>query len=176
MSRATQVINTKKTESEPEFVWPEYTPSTAHRHFLGRLKRARIERGLSIADMSDEVGLTFGLANEFEHGVTPLPFEWLEVWCETVGVPFADYLAIYWADEREWAERQVEQREDAQKEAEQQTPCITNTGPNQATVTKAPALLRSTSHSPRGFSLLAYLRSLVAHIRSRLRSLFSTPK
>ncbi len=131
-----------------EIVWPEFNPSSAYRDFIERLRLARIERGLSIADMSDEVGLTFRLAHEFENLTAPLPFEWLEVWCETVGVPFEDYLTIYRADQREWDQRQAL----LEIEAETHAPTSVN----------------------RAFSWLSILRSVAAHIAKRFTSLFST--
>lgn len=148
------------TQSQEQVVWPDSTPSTTHFSFIERLKRARIERGLSIPDMADRVGLGLRLAHEFEDVVTPLPFSHLELWCEAVGVPFADYLSIYWAEEREI-------RECEEREAEQKAPCITNTTSDE---TAAPAL----SYSPRGCGILNFLRSLVAHIRERFLSRFST--
>ncbi len=164
MSRALQTTCTQ-TASAPieaeEIVWPEFNPSPGYCHFIERLNRARIERGLSIADMAGEVGLTFRLANEFENGVTPLPFCHLELWCEAVGVPFDDYLALYRAEERAWDER----------EAEKKAPCITDT---EATETEAPA--PALSRSPSSFGFLNSLRSAFAHIRDRFLSLFSTPE
>jgi hypothetical protein len=111
---------------------------------------ARIERGLSIADMSDEVGLTFRLAHEFENLTTPLPFEWLELWCQTVGVPFEDYIAIYRADQSEWDERQ------ALLEIEVETHAPTSV--NRASI------------------WLSSLRSVAAHFAKRFASLYSTAR
>jgi transcriptional regulator with XRE-family HTH domain len=146
MSHPTSPTSSVSAQTE-EFVWPQFNTSTRYRRFIERLRLARIERGLSIADMSDEVGLSFKLAYEFENLITPLPFEWLEIWCETVGVPFADYLAIYRADQREWDEGQAFLEIEAQAFAP-------------STVTHA-------------FCWLSSLRSAVAHTVSRLASLFS---
>ncbi len=151
MNRTTSPASEPKAQVvAEEFVWPQFNPSSAYRRFIERLRLARLERGLSIADMSDEVGLTFRLAHEFETLTAPLPFEWLEVWCETVGVPFADYLTIYRADQREWDERQ------AQLEIEAET--------------HAPTSVKG------GSGIWQHLRSVAAHIAKRFASLFSTPK
>jgi transcriptional regulator with XRE-family HTH domain len=95
------------TDPEPS---SKYTP--AYREFFARLRRARIEKGLSLAEVAELVGLQLSLAYEFENLIAPLPFEWLEVWCKVVGVPFDDYLAVYWAMEEAYAaakEREAEQ-------------------------------------------------------------------
>ncbi len=154
MSRTTSPTSEPKAQTEAEeFVWPQFNPSTGYRRFIERLRLARLERGLSIAEMSDEVGLTFRLAHEFENIVAPLPFEWLEVWCQTVGVPFNDYIAIYRADQREWDERQAL----LEIEAEAFAP-------------EAPA---PTSVN-RGSGIWQHLRSVAAHIAKRFASRFST--
>lgn len=170
MSHATASNPNSPTEAEAEFVWPEFNPSPAHRNFIERLRLARLERGLSIADMSDEVGLTFRLANEFESLTTPLPFDYLELWCQVVGVPFDDYLAIYRADERAWDERQAEKKAAREREV-RETPCLTNT---EATDTEAPT--PAPTSVSRGFGFLNLLRSIAAHIANRMRSRFFTPK
>ena len=153
MSRTIQPTSQTEVEAE-EFIWPEFNPSHRYREFIERLRLARLERGLSIADMSDEVGLTFRLAHEFENIVAPLPFEWLEVWCETVGVPFADYLTIYRADEREWDARQDE----LEIETDQQH--------------HEPLALPNVN---RAFRWLSILCSVAAHIVKRFLSRYSTP-
>lgn len=138
-------------------IYPEFNPSPGYRAFIERLRLARLERGLSIADMSDEVGLTFRLAHEFENITAPLPFEWLEIWCQTVGVQFEDFLAIYWADEREWQERQ-DAKEAAQK--------------REASETETPAT--EPEPDPRSSGVLNPLSSWVDRIARFFRSLFST--
>jgi transcriptional regulator with XRE-family HTH domain len=91
MSRTIQFVD---TDPEPG---SNYTP--AYREFFERLRRARIEKGLSLFEVAELVGLQLSLAYEVENLIAPLPFEWLEVWCKVVGVPFEDYLAVYWAME-----------------------------------------------------------------------------
>lgn len=169
MSRTTpstsEATSTITESAEEEIVWPEFNPSPAHRHFLERLRLARLGRGLSISDMSDEVGLTYRLANEFETLAAPLPFEWLEVWCQTVGVPFDDFLAIYWADEREWEQRQE------RKQSEQQAPCITITEAGEGeTETLAPTSVN------RGFGWLSSLRAALSRVARFSRLSFSTSR
>lgn len=184
MSRTTSPTSTENQNAGEEFVWPEFAPSPGHRNFIERLRRARIDCGLSIPDMAKRVGLGLRLAREFENAITPLPFCHLEIWCQVVGVPFEDYLALYWAEmevyfeaeereaeEREAAqEREVQEREVAQK-AEREAPCITNTESGE-TEAPAPAL----SCSPRGFGFSNLLRAVAAHIVRIFLSLFSTSK
>ncbi len=188
MSRALQPTPKPDAQIEAEeIVWPEFAPSPGYRSFIERLRHARIERGLSIPDMAKRVGLGFQLAHEFENLITPLPFCHLSLWSEAVGVPFEDFVAIYnaemeelfdaqerEAEEREAQEREAQEREaqDARKEVGQNAPCITNTEAPTLAPTEAPA---PTSVS-RSFGLVSFLHSLVAHIRKRFRSRFSTPK
>jgi transcriptional regulator with XRE-family HTH domain len=160
---------TSQTEAEP-LVWPAFSPSPRYRSFIERLRLARLERGLSIADMTDEVGLSFKLAYEFENIVTPLPFDYLEVWCETVGIPFADYLAIYRADQREWDERQ-DQLEIAPDQQQHSAPCITVTAADEIEATEtAPTSVN------RRFGVLNLLRAAFDRIASFFHSRFCTPQ
>jgi transcriptional regulator with XRE-family HTH domain len=158
MSNATQPT---QIEAE-EFVWPDFNPSIGHRSFIERLRLTRLERGLSIADMADEVELHHKLAYEFENALTPLPFDYLEVWCQAVRVPFEDFLAIYWADEEAY-----DAAKEAQSKTEQKTPGITNTSSG---LTPEPAL----SHSSRAFGFLIRLRSEATRITKGFLSSFST--
>ena len=157
MSRATP--STSAQVVAEEFVCPEFNPSPAYRGFVERLRLARIERGLSIAEMSDEVGLTFRLAHEFENLAAPLPFEWLELWCQTVGVPFEDFLAIYWADECVWDERQ------AQLEIESAAPCIN--------ITEICGIKTPAGPNP-DFGFLGTLHVALARLAKFFHSLIST--
>ena len=110
-----------------DIVWPEFAPSPGYRHFIERLRRARIECGLSLSDMAKRVGLGFQLAHEFENLITPLPFCHLSLWSEAVGVPFDDFVAIYNAEmeelfdaqERETQERETQERETQEREAQE---------------------------------------------------------
>ncbi len=148
-------------EIEPES-GAGYTP--AYRQFFGRLRRARIERGISLAEMAKLVGLPLQSAHDFENLAMPLPFEWIEAWCKVVGVPFADYLAVYWAMEE--ADFEAQERDAAQKEAAQNAPCITNT--------ESEADAPSNASVSRG-GWLWPLRAALDRIAIFFRSLFSTP-
>ena len=125
MSRTLQSTPTENQNAGEEVVWPEFAPSPGYRSFIERLRRARIECGLSIPDMAKRVGLGFQLAHEFENLITPLPFCHLSLWSEAVGVPFEDFVAIYNAEmeelfdaqEREAQEREAQEREAQEREA-----------------------------------------------------------
>lgn len=166
MSRAIHFV---ETDPEPGF---GYTP--AHREFFALLRRARIDKGLSIADMSDEVGLSFKLAYEFETLVTPLPFEWLEVWCKVVGVPFADYLVVYWDGQEVYFQKQEKEREAEETEAAREREGTPNahSSTNTAAETTAPA----NASENRAFGLLAPLCAAFARVAVFFRALFSTPR
>ena len=156
-------------EAQEEFVWPEIYPSRGYRGFIKRLRLARINKGLSIADMSDEVGLSFRLAYEFENLVAPLPFCHMRVWCDVVGVPFDDFLAIYWADEEAYAV--AKEREAEQKVAEQQSLGITST---KAGAPEVPT--SNPPHSPRNVGWLSPLRAAFDRILPFFRTRSSTSK
>ena len=90
-------------EIEPES-GAGYTPQ--YHEFFGRLRRARIDKGLTLTEMAELVRLPLKSAYDFENLLMPLPFEWIEAWCKVVGVPFKDYIAVYWAMEEAYAAAQ----------------------------------------------------------------------
>ena len=147
MSRTIQFV---ATDPEPD---SKYTPQ--YRQFFGRLRRARIEKGLSLSEIAELVGLQLSLAYEFENLIAPLPFEWLETWCKVVGVPFEDYLAVYWAmEEADFETQEREAAQNTQKEAAAPSPFSENVN--------------------RRFSILNLLRAAVAYIARRVTALFCT--
>ena len=156
MSRTIQFV---ETDPEPG---SNYTPE--YREFFARLRRARIDKGLSLFEVAELVGLELPLAYEVENLIAPLPFDWLEVWCKVVGVPFADYLVVYWDSQREWDERQDARKEAQECEAAQNAPSSTNTEP------PAPSFPSVNG----GFGGLATLRATFDRVARFFRSLFST--
>jgi transcriptional regulator with XRE-family HTH domain len=161
VSRTIQFV---ATDPEPG---SNYTP--AYRQFFARLRRARIDKGLSLFEVAELVGLELPLAYEVENLIAPLPFEWLEVWCKVVGVPFADYLVVYWASEEAYFQKlECEAEEKAARERGDtpNAPCITNT---EADAT----LIESLS---RGCTWLTTLRAAFDRIARFFRSRFSNPQ
>ena len=172
MSRAIQFVD---TDPEPG---SNYTP--AYREFFGRLRRARIEKGLSLFEVAELVGLQLPLAYEVENLIAPLPFEWLEVWCKVVGVPFDDYLEIYWDMEEAKIPEPERSRCIAGRRANQRKYAQAKNNEHAQSLATAPD---PEPEHPEGSEdcaprpgVLNTLNSLVARTRAFFRSRFSTLK
>ncbi len=69
-----------------------FQPTAGYNLFLKRLVQARTERGISIPELSDRLGLPVAEIAAFEAGESPLDFVQTHAWCRALDVPSTEFV------------------------------------------------------------------------------------